>query len=234
MTQCPSCNTEHNSPHCPNCGFGARDTLRTCPRCGKQSNYNHCPDCGEKLAGAAVPALALPLDPARARRLIFIVLSVFIVFLALCVAVPLAMRSMSSPSPSTDTTAEPQILQGEGDIGDYYVKILSLTRGEGRHDDVFVVTYEWTNNSDRDQTYGRGAYVNLYQNSVQLGRAFGPPGEDSTDKDHLVFLPGTTVTIQEHFKQTGGWEGPFHVELSRTDRENKVVMIFEELTEAQP
>ena len=102
-------------------------------------------------------------------------------------------------SSTEQTTAAPEP-DGEGTIGDYYIKIVSAEKGKdygGK--DVIVVTYEWTNNSDEEKMFSTAFTAKAYQNGIECVSAYLVDGVDS-QKTLANIKPGTSMEVKEAYE----------------------------------
>lgn len=86
----------------------------------------------------------------------------------------------------------------EGNLGDYYVKVKDAFLTENySHDNVIVITYEWTNNSDETTGNWLSVIETAFQDGIELESAYMIEDEryDSSSSQTEV-RPGTTLDIQ--------------------------------------
>ncbi len=102
---------------------------------------------------------------------------------------------MDSVIPSTGGT-----MDGEGELGDYYIKIVSATIDkdyEGK--DVLVVTYEWTNNGDEEQMFSTAFTAKAYQNGIECTTAYLVDSVDA-EKSLTNIKSGATLEVKEAYQ----------------------------------
>lgn len=89
--------------------------------------------------------------------------------------------------------------QGEGNIGDYHIKIVSAQKGKDYQDkDVLIVTYEWTNNSDEEQMFSTAFGTTAYQDGVECSSAFSVDGVDA-QKSLSKIKPGASLEVKDAY-----------------------------------
>lgn len=116
----------------------------------------------------------------------------------------------SSTASQTEKTNEPAETnpdksnqEGEGDIGDYHIKIVSSEKGKDYSgNDVLIVTYEWTNNSDEEQMFSTAFAAKAFQNGIECGDAIMVDGVDS-QKLLANIKPGATLEVKDAYKLDG-------------------------------
>lgn len=110
-------------------------------------------------------------------------------------------QSTASASPASN--AGSKTLQGEGDIGKYNIKIVSAKKGKDYADkDVLIVTYQWTNNSDKEQMFSTAFSAKAYQDGVECG---GITVVDGVDAQKMLsnIKPGATLEVQDAYVLNG-------------------------------
>lgn len=74
----------------------------------------------------------------------------------------------TSSQPSTPVQSQQQSADGEGDIGNAHIKIVSARVGETiSGNDAIIVTYEWTNNGDENLMFSLACEDKAFQNGVE-------------------------------------------------------------------
>lgn len=101
-------------------------------------------------------------------------------------------------STKTDTKAKGE-QDMEGDLTDMHVKIVSATRANNdcNNQPTVLVTYEWTNNTDKNNSFAVLASPKVFQNGQELETAIymdSPEGYDS-GSDLSELQPGATGTV---------------------------------------
>lgn len=109
-------------------------------------------------------------------------------------------QESSSPDPVVSTPDG--VMDEEGDLGDYHIKIVSASVSEDYEgNSALVVTYEWTNNSDEEQMFSTAFSAKAYQNGVECTSAFLVDGVDA-EKSLTNIKPGATLEVQEAYELT--------------------------------
>lgn len=106
-------------------------------------------------------------------------------------------------SSTVEKASEPvkvQPTEGEGDIGDYHIKIVGAEKGKDYgDDDVLIVTYEWTNNSDEDKMFSTAFSAKAFQNGIECSSATIVDGVDA-NKLLSDIKPGASLEVQEAYE----------------------------------
>lgn len=111
-----------------------------------------------------------------------------------------ALATKESDNPTPVTGQPPAAADGEGSLGDYYIKIVSAAKAKDYSGaDVLIVTYEWTNNADDAAMFSTAFTAKAYQNGVECTTAYMVDGVD-TEKGLTKIKPGTTLEVQEAYK----------------------------------
>lgn len=122
-----------------------------------------------------------------------------IVLISVTACAPTQTSSSQNKTPPSPIESEAPKIEGEGKLGDYYVKIVSAKKStdyEGK--DVLVVTYEWTNNGKEATSFMVAFIAKAYQNGVECSSAFLVDDVDA-EKSMNNIKPGTTYTVQEAY-----------------------------------
>lgn len=87
----------------------------------------------------------------------------------------------------------------EGDLKTMHVKIVSAVRSNNDYNNqpTVLVTFEWTNNTDKNNSFAVLASPQVFQNGQALGTAIyseNPAGYDS-NSDFAEVQPGATGTV---------------------------------------
>lgn len=91
---------------------------------------------------------------------------------------------------SADNTAQ------EPSPSDVSVRIASWRFGTyEKEDDVLIIEYEWTNNSDEAKSFIFTINDKVFQNGVECGTLYGYSEVDSSKKNNKI-LPGVTYTVE--------------------------------------
>ena len=98
-----------------------------------------------------------------------------------------------------------------GELGDYTVSIISCEIGDDYDGgDVFIVHYGFTNNSKKEASFSLAISAQVFQNSVELERAYFA---DSNDSSSLFIKPGVGIEIVEAY-ELPDLSSPVDIELS--------------------
>lgn len=150
------------------------------------------------------PQVTPPAAPPKRTKTPVIVLIIVLAVLGLAVLVALfgeeddAPEATSSVSAASATPAQSQAppADGEGDIGDYHIKIVSARLGKDYSDkDVLIVTYEWTNNGDEEQSFSLSFSDKAYQDGIECSSSLFVDGVDINKLSQDV-KPGATLTLE--------------------------------------
>lgn len=107
--------------------------------------------------------------------------------------------SDSSSKKSETKTASKGKQDTEGDLKGMHVKIVSAVRSDNDYDgnSTVLVTYEWTNNTDKNNSFASLADPKVFQNGSALDVAIymdSPEGYDANSYLNEA-QPGATVTV---------------------------------------
>ena len=129
---------------------------------------------------------------------LFLCLVCIIISLPACESVDsLPGTGTSSEAETVGTTTGPQTLEGEGDIDNCHVKIVSAEKGKDYDNvDVLVVTYEWANNSEKNQTFETTFSDKVYQNGIACESAYV---SDIESQSFTEIKPGAVLTLQRAY-----------------------------------
>ena len=109
-----------------------------------------------------------------------------------------AVNSDDEPKTSSvqsDTDSDQADSEGEGEVDDCYVKIVSAEKGEDfQGEPVVIVTFEWSNNSDSNKMFGTVFSVKAFQGGVQCSENVLVEGVDIT-KQLSEMKPGITTQL---------------------------------------
>lgn len=102
----------------------------------------------------------------------------------------------TTATPATETE---NVMQGEGDLGKYHIKIVSAEKGKDYSDKaVLVVTYEWTNNGDKETSFSLAFDAKAYQGGVECSSLTVVDGVDA-QKLLSNIKPGASLVVQEAY-----------------------------------
>ena len=117
-------------------------------------------------------------------------------------------------------------MEGEGDLGDYHIKIVSATTAkdyEGK--EVLVVTYEWTNNGDEEQMFSTAFTAKAYQNGIECTTAYFVDAVDS-EKSLTNIKPGASLEVKEAYALNDNSDVEIEVTEWISFNDDKVVKTF--------
>lgn len=110
--------------------------------------------------------------------------------------------SNGSNSSESDPTRKKMV--GSGDLGDFHVEIKGAELTKGQDGDTYIViTYSWTNNSDKTTHAGTVFTTKAFQNGIQIDGIYliGDDKFDSSAESRDV-KPGATLDVQCAFALT--------------------------------
>lgn len=115
-----------------------------------------------------------------------------------------ASPEQSGIAEATDSEPVAEEHQSSGTLGDYFVEIKGAELAEAYDGTpAIVVTYEWTNNSDKTTSAMWAVYAKAFQSGIEMDDAIVTDDRfeylDNKSKD---VRPGTTITVQEEFDLT--------------------------------
>lgn len=108
--------------------------------------------------------------------------------------------SISAPS-QADPVSPTTELSGEGNLGDYYVKIVDFMLAEDYEGNpAIVITYEFTNNGAEAANFMFSTSTKAFQDGIELSTAvlMGVDGYDS-ESSMKDIKTGATITVQNAF-----------------------------------
>ena len=120
------------------------------------------------------------------------------------------------------------IMNDEGNIDDYHIKIISAQKGKDYKDqDAVIVTYEWTNNSDGEQMFSTAFDASVYQNGVECETAIMMDDIDN-EKSLTNIKPGASLEVKQAYVLNDNSDIEVEVTawISFDDDEPKVVKTF--------
>ncbi|MDR2292922.1 MAG: DUF5067 domain-containing protein [Prevotellaceae bacterium] len=83
--------------------------------------------------------------------------------------------SDTSSNAKVDEAKNPEIADTKGTLGQYDVEILSARmaqKNKYNDEDIVIITYKFTNNSDKDASFGLSLKSQIFQNGQELDTAF--------------------------------------------------------------
>jgi hypothetical protein len=107
----------------------------------------------------------------------------------------------NAPGTASPSAAPQQEQTGSGTIGSHKVSILSYTLAEDYEGNpAAVITYEWTNNSDKTMNFMFAFQYQLFQNGIECQSAILTDTEGYDADTQLTDIrPGATLTVQSAF-----------------------------------
>ena len=100
-----------------------------------------------------------------------------------------------------------------GKLGDYTVSVVSCEVGDNYDDtDVLIVHYDFTNNSKKNASFSVNIYAKLFQNGVQIERAYFA---DSNESSTLSIKQGVGIEVVEAYK-LADLTSPVDIELTES------------------
>lgn len=191
----------------------------TCQNCGTEFNGDICPKCRAQTThpqrnqstgqqDIPTPLYGQTVYPPPKKRLKWWELLLIIlgaVFALLLFTGIIEHSTESDPETHVPTPAESEhsTVEGSGDIGNYYIEIVSAKKGQDYScKDVLIVTYKWTNNSNKDQMFSTAFSAKAYQNGVECSSLTIVDGVDS-HKPLSNIKPGTSLEVQKAYLLDG-------------------------------
>lgn len=144
-------------------------------------------------------------------------------------------KSAGKSSDASKSKASEQKAQGEqdleGDIEGAHVKIVSAVKSVNDYNGkpTALVTYEWTNNTSKNNSFATLAHPNVFQNGTELETAIyfdQPEGYDANSYLAQV-QPGATATVTLGYVLQD--DSPITVDVTAflsTDQDTKVTHTF--------
>ena len=116
-----------------------------------------------------------------------------------------------STDPAEDSTA---VSAEEGDLGDYYIKILDAETGLEDYEGtpVIVIRYEYTNNSEENMMFDLAVNAQAFQDGVQLDLALVDEYSEEYENSSKEIKTGTTITCEVYYELTS--ESDVEIEVS--------------------
>lgn len=100
--------------------------------------------------------------------------------------------------PETEST---NVMDGSGDLGDYYVEVIGAARTTDYEDkDAITITFAWTNNSEETTNVGSSLLYQAFQDGVQMDSTVVE--SDYSDNEYKDVRPGTTINIDVSYVLT--------------------------------
>lgn len=114
-------------------------------------------------------------------------------------------QTQTNTKPQTQAPApdpKPAAVSDSGDLGDYYVNIKeAYTVQDYEGNPAIVVTFSWTNNSDKTTSSAVALYMKAFQGGVQLDNALIFDTDLFDSSGYLKDIrPGASLDVQQAFK----------------------------------
>ncbi len=111
-----------------------------------------------------------------------------------CAAPPVSEEEIPPPDVETDAPE----LSGEGELGDYYVKILDIALAEDYEGKpAVIVTYNWTNNGDDAANFAFAFSAQVFQGGVECETAIIMDSDVYNADNYMKDIkPGVSLDIQ--------------------------------------
>ena len=199
---CQNCGTEvPNGGICPKCGspVGANNRPTARPNAPQQTPNGYVPYNQPAPAPAPAPA---PKKKKKWWIAIIVIVAVFFVFWLI---------GTLGGDGSTDTTTDPASttapvnntqaaeVNSDNNIGNYRVDLKdSRVTSDPSGNDILIVTYTFTNNSEESQAFGYAVTDTAYQDGVELGFVLTSYGIDGLSFDEKLkeIKPGVSLDVQ--------------------------------------
>lgn len=181
-----------------------------CPICGKENNDQsvYCSGCGAALTSdTSQPANTYQSAPRKKKKkgcaiaagvVAGIVAVLIIAIAALGDSDSGKSSEPNSGNPPASAQNDPGNQQGTGTIGDYAIEIKEATVTKDYNDKpALVVTFSFTNNSDKEISFLSAVSDKAYQDGVQLQTTIPAIGSDVNTSSQMTDLKpgaGTEVT----------------------------------------
>jgi len=194
---------------------------RECPIFKKKTAEERCPECGMYLADCTAsrvqPGTARPAQqqaqqsaqqPAQAspaqKRALGCVAAVIVAAVLLARVVPLIVSNWDDHSlAEVEVVTEQEIKQGEGWLGDYYMRIVSADRGKSAAgEDCVIVSYEWENSSATATSFYDEFWLHVVQEDTVLTWTW----QEIEEVDRLVrqeVPPGEALALRSAYLLEG-------------------------------
>ncbi len=202
---------------CPKCTKAFR-----CEKPTEETNYTvNCPYCGTRCrinlaqTDTSVQPNKKSFIGSSKRNLFLLIISatiVIVVAVIICTGImtrnkktPIATEVEATERPSSasviaESTPKPTVETVSGTIGDYIVTIKNTKITKNKYDgaDIIIVTYAFTNNSDKSASFSWAIDDTLFQNGVEIPSIYsnwGLQNEYNVDNAGKEIKPGVTLDI---------------------------------------
>ncbi|OJG75772.1 hypothetical protein RV12_GL000111 [Enterococcus quebecensis] len=109
-------------------------------------------------------------------------------------------------------------------VGDFTVTIYNDYEVMKLYDEmeIIVITYDFTNNSDENQTFNTAIYDKAFQGGIRIERSYlaGIFNRKKFKGSRVEILPGTTITLQKAYKLRDS-TSPVTIEIENYDYDHK-------------
>ncbi len=190
-----------------------------CQNCGSEFDSNICPKCGTQMTQPQrnnpteqqdVPpqpygqtAYLPPKKRLKWWKLLLIILGAILALLLFIGIIENSTESDSGIHVPTPVESEHSTMEGSGEIGDYYIEVVSAKKGQDySYKDVLIVTYKWTNNSNKDQMFSTAFSDKAYQNGIECSSLTIVDGVDN-HKPLSNIKPGASLEVQKAYLLDG-------------------------------
>lgn len=136
------------------------------------------------------------------KKLIAVTLFLSLAFLAACGTPAEPSNNDTAGTPTTteaivSPTTPPSEQIGSGDIGDYHVEIKGYELTKDYKDrPAIIITYNWTNNSDKSTSFMTSISDEVYQSGVECETAILMNDKVNSDDQLKSIKPGTTYEVK--------------------------------------
>lgn len=187
---------------CKNCGREISNDTKFCPGCG--TNQNVVIEVNPLYENRFSGDIANPSKKKKKKWwiAIIVIVAVFLFFWLIGItdddSTPTAGNDISQTKITASRNEKP-----EGTIGNYIVTIKdSRVTTDPSGNDILIVTYSYTNNSDEAKAMHYTISDKLFQNGVELGDVWSSYGIDgySFDNETKEIKPGITLDVQIAYK----------------------------------
>lgn len=173
-----------------------------CPKCGKEVNGEaFCPNCGASVNGSETPAKK---EKKKSKKgCLVAVIIVAVIGLIAIIAGVAGTKSDTPADSSADSSASQQKTEAKKDdknnVGNCKVELKDskiATDYEGKK--VLVVTYGFTNNDTKAQSFNVAIDDKAYQDGIELGMVLSDYGIDGYSYDEKIkdVKPGVSLDVQ--------------------------------------
>ena len=102
----------------------------------------------------------------------------------------------------------------KGNVGDYYIEIReSKVSYDSEDNDILVVQYEFTNNSDHNQNFYFSTSRKYFQDGIQLDPVMPGKMTEEYKNNTKDIQPGATITVEDAVR-LNNTDSPVDIELT--------------------